>query len=79
MEVVDISKEGPPEPNLFKDLDVDPKDGKLSKEEVRAFFQKQQGPDAEIPTGLWEREDQDSDGFISWDEFGGPKGEKEEL
>jgi len=25
--------------------------------------------------GLWEREDKDSDGFLSWDEFSGPKGE----
>ena len=32
-----------------------------------------------LPDGMWEHEDKDSDGFISWDEFTGPKGDKEEL
>ena len=68
--VVDIT-EGPPEPNIFKDLDGDV-DGKLSKEEVLAFFKKQ-GRD-ELPEGLWEKEDKNEDGVISWEEFSGPKG-----
>ncbi|EOD37677.1 FKBP type peptidylprolyl isomerase [Emiliania huxleyi CCMP1516] len=77
VEVVSHSDEGPPEPNLFKDLDTD-KDAKLTKEEVLAFF-KQQGKE-ELPEGLWEKEDKDKDGFISWEEFGGPKGKsKDEL
>ena len=67
---VDIT-EGPPEPNIFKDLDGD-EDGKLSKEEVLAFFKKQ-GRD-ELPEGLWEKEDKNEDGVISWEEFSGPKG-----
>ena len=70
VEVVDIT-EGPPEPNIFKDLDGDV-DGKLSKEEVLAFFKKQ-GRD-ELPEGLWEKEDKNEDGVISWEEFSGPKG-----
>jgi len=79
VEVVGKSLEGPPEPNLFKDLDTD-KDAKLTKEEVLEFFKKQ-GKE-ELPEGLWEKEDKDGDGFISWDEFGGPKGSappKDEL
>jgi hypothetical protein len=28
----------------------------------------------ELPEGLWENEDKDQDGFVSWEEFGGPKG-----
>ena len=67
-------QQGPIEPNLFADLDVSPTDGVLSKEEVLAFFTKQ-GKD-ELPDGLWENEDKDGDGFISWEEFGGPKGTK---
>jgi len=78
VEVVDITDKAPPEPNMFKDLDVD-EDAKLSKEEVLAYFKKQ-GQD-ELPDGLWENEDKDGDGFIQWEEFGGPKGSnpKDEL
>ena len=70
VEVVDIT-EWPPEPNIFKDLDGD-EDGKLSKEEVLAYFKKQ-GRD-ELPEGLWEKEDKNEDGVISWEECSGPKG-----
>jgi hypothetical protein len=56
VEVVDISNKGPPEPNLFAELDVN-QDKKLSKEEVLVFFRKQ-GAD-EVPPGLWEEEDKD--------------------
>lgn len=82
VEVVSISDKeegGKEEPNLFADLDAN-KDAKLTKEEVLKFF-KDQGKD-ELPDGLWENEDKDKDGFISWEEFGGPKGDsppKEEL
>jgi len=71
VEVVDLSSTPPPQPNLFKEIDTD-NDKKLSKEEVDAFFQKTHG--APTPDGLWENEDKDQDGFISWEEFGGPKG-----
>ena len=80
VEVVDFSTDGPgPQPpqNIFKELDVLPEDGKLSKEEVLSFF-KRQGKD-ELPPGMWESEDKDGDGFISWEEFSGPKGQKEDL
>jgi len=71
--------EAPPEPNLFKDLDTN-KDTKLSKEEVLAYFKKQ--GQEKLPDGLWDGEDKDGDGFITWEEFGGPKGKtppKDEL
>jgi len=70
VEVVDISDEEPEQPNLFEQLDTDG-DGKLSKEEVEAFFVKQGGT---TPDGLWRDEDKNGDGFVSWEEFSGPKG-----
>ena len=69
--------EAPPQENLFKKLDVNPTDGRLTQDEVLAFF-KSQGAE-ELPSGLWEAEDKDKDGFISWEEFSGPKGQKDEL
>jgi len=75
VEVVDIT-EAPPEPNLFKELDADG-DKKLTKEEVLEHFKKQ--GQNELPEGLWEEEDKNGDGHIDWDEFGGPKGNKDEL
>ena len=77
VEVVDFSDQAPPAPNLFKDLDKNPADGKLSKDELLEYFIKV-GEKA-IPDGLWESEDKNSDGFISWEEFGGPKGTKSEF
>ena len=70
VEVVDITDEAPEQPNLFELLDED-RDGKLTKEEIEAFF-KNQG--AEMPADLWESEDKDKDGYVSWEEFTGPKG-----
>lgn len=40
VEVVGISDSGPPEPNLFADIDISPTDGKLTKEEILAYFKK---------------------------------------
>mmetsp|Transcript_32185 Transcript_32185/g.42909 ORF Transcript_32185/g.42909 Transcript_32185/m.42909 type:complete len:210 (+) Transcript_32185:81-710(+) len=73
VEVLGISTEGdvPEEPNVFAMIDTDG-DGKLSPEEVESFFTAQ-GADS-VPEGLWENEDKDEDGFISWEEFSGPKG-----
>ncbi len=56
-------------------------DGFLDKDEITAYFQ-QMG--REVPDELWEAEDKDKDGKISWEEFSGPKGTeppsaKEEL
>jgi len=61
-----------PEPNIFADIDAN-KDSKLTKEEVAGWFKKEQGAES-IPEGLWEEEDADKDGFITWAEFNGPKG-----
>uniref|UniRef100_A0A7S2H4F6 peptidylprolyl isomerase n=1 Tax=Helicotheca tamesis TaxID=374047 RepID=A0A7S2H4F6_9STRA len=78
VEVLDILDEGdvPAEPNVFTMIDTDG-DGKLSPEEVLNFFKSQGAED--VPEGLWENEDKDEDGFISWEEFSGPKGSGEEL
>uniref|UniRef100_A0A7S1H5P0 peptidylprolyl isomerase n=1 Tax=Thalassionema nitzschioides TaxID=33649 RepID=A0A7S1H5P0_9STRA len=80
VEVVGISDSAPPPPNYFAMIDED-KDGKITKEEMTAFFTKQGAP--EIPEGLWESEDKDGDGVVTWEEFNGPKGEtdpsKDEL
>ncbi|KAL3937545.1 MAG: hypothetical protein SGBAC_007369 [Bacillariaceae sp.] len=70
VEVVDISDTEPEQPNLFEMLDEN-QDGKLSKEEIEAFFVNQGGS---MPDGLWEDEDKNKDGFVTWDEFTGPKG-----
>ncbi|CAJ1939057.1 unnamed protein product [Cylindrotheca closterium] len=70
VEVVEISDKDPEQPNLFEMLDEDG-DGKLSKPEIEAFFVNQGGT---MPDGLWEDEDKDKDGFVSWEEFTGPKG-----
>ena len=64
VEVMSVS-EGPPEPNLFKDLDVD-EDCKLTPDEILAHF-KRQGQD-ELPDGLLDNEDKNKDGFVSWEE-----------
>jgi len=80
VEVMTVS-EPPPEPNLFAELDVDG-DGKLTKKEVLAHFLKTDEDAKELPPGLWESEDKDEDGVISWEEFSGPKGRsptKDEL
>lgn len=71
VEVVDISDKAPPGPNYFAMIDTN-KDGVLDKEEIEAYF-KQMG--MEVPDALWEQEDHDKDGKISWDEFSGPKGD----
>jgi FK506-binding protein 14 len=75
--------EAPAQPNIFKTIDHDHgnKDGKLSAEEVGGWFKKEQGDkdkDAHVKE-LMKQEDKDKDGFISWEEFSGPKGDKAEL
>jgi len=71
VEVVDITDGPPPGPNVFVEIDTNA-DGKIDKSEVEAYF-KNMGQDT-VPPELWENEDKDGDGFISWEEFSGPKG-----
>mmetsp|Transcript_4138 Transcript_4138/g.9395 ORF Transcript_4138/g.9395 Transcript_4138/m.9395 type:complete len:210 (+) Transcript_4138:76-705(+) len=73
VEVVDITDppERPPTPNIFKQIDTDG-DQKLSLEEITAYFKTM---DKDVPDGLMDSEDKDGDGFVSWDEFSGPKGD----
>lgn len=72
IEVVDISENAPPEPNIFAEIDLD-NNGSLNEEEIAAYFKKI-GHDG-IPEGLFAQEDADGDGIISWTEFTGPKGD----
>ena len=76
VEVVDVSAEAPPaqpEENLFETIDED-KSGKLTEEEVKKWFKEVQKQD--MPADLMKQEDKNNDGFIDWEEFGGPKGDK---
>jgi len=66
----------PAQPNIFKEIDAD-SDGKLTKEEMQAWFTNVRN--AEMPAQLFSQEDKDGDGVVSWDEFSGPKGSKDEL
>jgi len=72
VELLDITA-GKPQPNIWKEIDTD-NDGFVSKEDLSTWFKTQRGMDA-IPDGLWEQEDKNKDGKISWEEFGGPKGD----
>lgn len=72
MQIVGLG-DAPEEPNIFKAVDADG-DHKLTKEEITAWFKKEQGQD-KLPDGLWDSEDKDKNGHVSWDEFSGPKGE----
>jgi len=74
VEVVDISTEAPPtppQPNMFKQIDLDGS-GMLDKSEIDAYFK---GIGRETPAELFASEDTDGDGSISWEEFSGPKGD----
>lgn len=69
IEVIDVK---PEPPNEFGKIDAN-RDGKLSKEEAKEYFEaKQQAIDIDA---LWKDEDKDSDGLISWEEFTGSKGD----
>ena len=69
VEVVSINA-APEQPNFFKQIDTDA-DGKISPEEVGAYFTAQ---GQTMPDELFGKEDTNGDGHISWDEFSGPKG-----
>jgi FK506-binding protein 14 len=68
VEIIDIQ---PPAPNDFKDIDTN-KDWKISKSEAKYYFEsKSQNIDIDA---LFNAEDADHDGYVSWEEFSGPKG-----
>lgn len=58
------------EPNIFAQMDMDDSGG-ISKSEMSVWFQKTHGTD--LPDGIWDNEDANRDGVISWEEFSGPK------
>jgi len=76
VEVVNIRKGPPPGQKQSNMFDVINKDGNgyLSKEEVDAYF-KEMGQADGAPPSLWEEEDKDNDGKITWEEFSGSKGD----
>lgn len=82
VELLEI-KEGVPPQNIFKEIDSDG-DKKLSKKEIGDFLKDQAGKAGEaagmtedqqtsIIKEIFEHEDKDKDGFISHEEFSGPK------
>lgn len=80
-------EDGPNPANVFKEIDVD-QDGKLSRKEVADFLKKQLNVNTggEEPTDhanileeVFAHEDKDMDGFITREEFSGPKHDHDEL
>lgn len=83
-------EDGPNPINVFKEIDEDG-DDKLSRHEVGEFLKKQlaaayqpgQSNDIEdhgsMLDEVFKHEDKDNDGFITRDEFSGPKYDHEEL
>jgi len=78
VEVIEIgdASEAPPEPNYFLQLDTN-SDGKIDRDEVKAYLV-ENGQDESGVDHIFSNEDTDGDGFISWDEFSGPKGDAPE-
>ena len=77
VELVSVGEAAEPQPNMFEQIDTD-KDGRLSLAEVTVFMQTYFSvPDEDVNDVINEvmtSDDKDKDGFISWDEFTGPKG-----
>ena len=71
VELVSIGVEAPP-PNIFAEIDAD-NDALITKSEMMEWFARVRKQN--IPAGVFEREDANKDGVISWAEFSGPKGE----
>lgn len=68
VEILDIQ---PPAPNDFVNIDSN-KDWEISIDEAREYFETL-GQMVNLDT-LWNDEDTNGDGYISWEEFKGPKG-----
>lgn len=80
-------EDGPNPVNVFKEIDAD-HDEKLSREEVAQFLKRQLDQAGEqhdeqeqmkMLEEVFTHEDKDSDGFISHEEFSGPKHNHDEL
>lgn len=79
VECISIS-EAPPQPNIFKAIDAN-EDKQLSQEEIMEYIRKEipedqmeEGQDVgKITEEIFQHEDKDKDGFISHEEFSGPK------
>ena len=69
VEILELRK---PAPNDFALIDSN-KDGQLSKGEAKSYFESK-GQMIDIDA-LFEAEDLDKDGYVSWEEFTGPKGD----
>ena len=59
-------------PNEFIKIDTN-EDGMISKDEAMRHFEMLGMP---FNDAVWEGDDKNADGYISWDEFSGPKGEE---
>lgn len=69
VEILDVRM---PAPNDFQLIDTN-NDGKLSKEEAKLYFESK-GQMIDIDA-LFKAEDLNDDGYVSWEEFNGPKGD----
>lgn len=69
---VEIIEVQPEPPNEFATIDAN-MDGRLSKQEAKEYFDLKENP-VDIDA-LWKDEDKDEDGFVSWEEFTGSKGD----
>lgn len=91
IEVISV-EDGPKPNNVFKDIDTD-NDNRLSRKEIGEFLKKQiernqahgdmgdmDDPDQnQMIEEIFSHEDKDKDGFITFEEFSGPKYDHDEL
>jgi hypothetical protein len=74
IELLRFHDPAPSNADFFSEMDSNG-DGLVSKPEMDRWF-KDRHPRrmGHLPHGLWERQDLNGDGFVTWDEFSGPKG-----
>lgn len=73
VEIVSVASDKPDDTNLFLELDLD-ESGDISRFEIEEYMDIVLGR-SKIPEGLFENQDTDRNGYISWEEFKGPKGD----